>query len=118
KLGLNPGPGVVPAGGKADGGVKQAVLTDAAAARGGFQSSLDLGKRLAGFGPLDASDPSTQFCLQAARRGLGDVGGPLDWYAKFKGYVAGGPYHEAAQAELWLAARSPHMPRKLARCRL
>ena len=37
-----------------------------------YQSSLALEPRLAGFGPLLTSDPSLQFCLQAARRSLGD----------------------------------------------
>src|SRR5262249_15705017 len=37
-------------------------------ARQWYQQSLDLGGRLAALGPLFASDPSMQFCLQAARR--------------------------------------------------
>jgi photosystem II stability/assembly factor-like uncharacterized protein len=95
-----------------------ATPADPLAARSWYQSTLDYGKRLAGFGPLYASDPVTQFCLQSARRGLGDLKNPPEWFGKFKDYVPHGPWHEAANAELWLAGRTPQMPRKLARCRL
>jgi photosystem II stability/assembly factor-like uncharacterized protein len=103
----------------ANGGkVEPAALTSHIESRAWSQSSLDFGKRLAGFGPRYAADPSTVFCLQAARRSLGDGTGPAEWYGKFHGYVKDGPWHEAAHAELWLAGRTPQMPRKVARCRL
>jgi hypothetical protein len=82
-----------------------------------LQNSLECGKRLAAFGALAASEPSTQLCLQAARRGLGDIAGANAWFNKFATYVAEGPLHEAALAELWLAGSSTK-PRRLARCRL
>jgi hypothetical protein len=97
--------------------VQQANLTDQPA-RATYQNSLECGKRLAGFGSLEAADPATQFCLQAARRGVGDAAGANRWFGKFKGYVTQGPWHDAAEAELWLAGINPQMPRKLARCRL
>jgi photosystem II stability/assembly factor-like uncharacterized protein len=111
---------IVPAKGKGEGtgaNVQQANLTDPLA-RGAWQNSLECGMRLAGFGVLEASSPSTQFCLQAARRGLGDLPATVGWYSKFRGYVPQGPWHDAAEAELWLAGRHPQAPRKLARCRL
>ncbi len=101
----------------APGPLPPAAVSDPALSRAWCQSGLDFGKRLAGFGTLFASDPTTQFCLQAARRGTGDSTGPPQWYAKFQGYVPQGPWHDAAQAELWLAGKAPQMPRKLARCR-
>ena len=112
-----PGDHVKPAVAISTGGpVQQAHLSDPLA-RAAYQNSLECGKRLAGFGPLEASDPSTQFCLQAARRGMGDLAGATGWCNKFQGYVTQGPWHDAAQAELWLAGLGP-VPRKLARCRL
>jgi photosystem II stability/assembly factor-like uncharacterized protein len=116
-----PPAGVVPekgtAGGSATNPVQQASLVDNVA-RGAYQNALECGKRLAGFGPLEASDPPTQFCLQTARRGLGELAATNGWFGKFKGFVTQGPWHEAAQAELWLAGLNPQVPRRLARCRL
>ncbi len=112
-----PGDHAKPAVATGPGGpVQHAHLTDPLA-RAAYQNTLECGKRLAGFGPLEASDPSTQFCLQAARRGMGDLAGATGWCNKFQGYVKQGPWHDAAQAELWLAGLAP-VPRKLARCRL
>jgi photosystem II stability/assembly factor-like uncharacterized protein len=113
-----PGDGVKPATAAGPGGpLQQANLTDQLA-RPAYQNSLECGKKLAGFGALAASEPATQFCLQAARRGVGDGAAATGWFGKFKGYVTQGPWHDAAQAELWLANINPQVPRKLARCRL
>lgn len=83
-----------------------------------YRGSLEIGRRLASFGPLYASDPPTQFCLQSAQRNLGDFAGPQEWYGKFKDWVGRGPWHDAAAAELWLNNRSLPAPRKVAMCRL
>jgi photosystem II stability/assembly factor-like uncharacterized protein len=87
------------------------------AARPALQNSLALGKRLAGFGVLASSDPSTQFCLQSARRAMGDAAAAKTWFGNFAGYVPNGPWHQAALGELWLTG-APATPRRLARCRL
>lgn len=75
---------------------------------------LELMKRLAGFGPLYAFDPATQFCAQSARRQLGQLKAASDWYTRFRTHVADGPWHEAAKGELWLADRNQPAPARRA----
>ncbi|HTU89297.1 MAG TPA: hypothetical protein VMF69_04295, partial [Gemmataceae bacterium] len=82
-----------------------------------YQSSLDLEPRLAGFGPLLTGDPSMQFCLQAARRNLGDFQTPQTWYTHFVSRQPDGPWRSAALAELWLANRSGAPPKPTLKCR-
>lgn len=82
-----------------------------------FKGSLEIGKRLAAFGPLYATDPAIQFCLQSSRRQLGDFAAAQDWYAKYQQFGPKGPYHDAAAAELWLVNRGLNQPRKVALCR-
>jgi photosystem II stability/assembly factor-like uncharacterized protein len=82
-----------------------------------YQSSLDLEPRLAAFGPLLTNDPSVQFCLQAARRSLGDAQTPHKWYTHFVSRQPDGPWRSAALAELWLANRSGPPPKPVLPCR-
>ena len=82
-----------------------------------YQSSLDLEPRLAAFGPLMTSDPSVQFCLQAARRNLGDFQTAHKWYSQFAARQPDGPWRSAALAELWLSNRSGPPPRPVIACR-
>jgi photosystem II stability/assembly factor-like uncharacterized protein len=82
-----------------------------------YQTSLDLGTRLAAFGPFFATEPSVQFCLQAARRRLGDFEKAQQWYAQFQSEHADGPWRDAAAAELWLSNRSGLPPKPVAYCR-
>jgi hypothetical protein len=82
-----------------------------------YQGSLDLEPRLAAFGPLFANDPSVQFCLQAARRNLGDFDGPKKWYMHFVTKQPESPWRSAAAAELWLANRQGPPPKPVAQCR-
>jgi photosystem II stability/assembly factor-like uncharacterized protein len=82
-----------------------------------YQSSLDLEPRLASFGPLFHNDPAVQFCLQAARRNLGDFDTPRKWYTEFAARQTDGPWRSAAQAELWLANRVGPPPRPVLVCR-
>lgn len=114
------GPGL--AKDKSQTGVRQTAAVQTTLAdrlsRAAFQNSVECGKRLAGFGPLAVSDPATQFSVQAARRGLGDIAGASAFFGKFRSHVAQGPWHDAAEAELWLAGQNAPVPRKLARCRL
>ena len=81
------------------------------------KGSLELTKRLAGFGPAYSFDAGTQFCLQAAKRQLGEIGASNDGMAKLRKFVPSGPRHDAAHAELWLTDRSLPTPRRLARTR-
>jgi hypothetical protein len=87
-------------------------------ARAAYLNTVECGKRLAGFGALAAGDAATQFCVQAAKRGLGDGAGASAFFGKFREFVPQGPWHDAAEAELWLAGQGIDVPRKLARCRL
>jgi photosystem II stability/assembly factor-like uncharacterized protein len=94
-----------------------AHLSDRAETRRWYQGSLEVGKRLAAFGPLFAADPSIEFCLQAARRQLGDFEGARQWYASFASRHPAGPWRDAAAAELWLAKRTGLPPKPAAVCR-
>jgi photosystem II stability/assembly factor-like uncharacterized protein len=82
-----------------------------------YEGCLEMEARLAAFGPLHAGDPSVQFCLQAARRNLGDVETPMKWYREFAARQTDSPWRSAAQAELWLANRTGVPPRPALVCR-
>jgi photosystem II stability/assembly factor-like uncharacterized protein len=86
-------------------------------ARQWYQGSLDLEAKLAAFGPLFAADPGIQFCLQSARRNLGDLETPRQWYRQFVARQPDGPWRAAAAAELWLSERGGACPKPLAHCR-
>jgi photosystem II stability/assembly factor-like uncharacterized protein/tetratricopeptide (TPR) repeat protein len=94
-----------------------ALLVDKDGIRKWYQGSLDLETRLAAFGPLLADDPSVQFCLQAARRNLGDFEGAKRWYERFAAKQPDGPWRNAAAAELWLLNRTGLPPKPVANCR-
>jgi photosystem II stability/assembly factor-like uncharacterized protein len=81
------------------------------------KGSVELAKRLGGYGSIYGFDPRAQFCLLSAKRQLGDVGASNDGMKKFSKFVTTGPWHEAAVAELWLTDRSLPTPRRLARTR-
>jgi photosystem II stability/assembly factor-like uncharacterized protein len=93
------------------------VFANPAQTRQWYQSSLELESRLAGFGPLVAADPSIQFCLQAAKRNLGQSEEPLTWYEDFARRQPPGPWRSAAEAELWLAQRAGPPPKPVLKCR-
>src|SRR5207248_1091050 len=82
-----------------------------------FRGSLEVGNRLAAFGPLYAADPAMQFCLQAARRQLGEWEAARQWYTRFIEQHMEGPWREAAAAELWLQDRRGPAPKPVAFCR-
>jgi photosystem II stability/assembly factor-like uncharacterized protein len=94
-----------------------ALLSNKVETRKWYQGSLDLEPRLAAFGPLLANDPSVQFCLQAARRNLGDFDKAKEWYARFASRQPDGPWRSAAAAELWLLSRQGPPPKATATCR-
>jgi photosystem II stability/assembly factor-like uncharacterized protein/TolA-binding protein len=93
------------------------LLGGLAEAREWYQGSLKLAPRLAAFGPVLAGDPSLQFCLNAARRQLGDVETARQWYARFRSEHPSGPWSDNAAAELWLANRAGLPPKTFAACR-
>jgi photosystem II stability/assembly factor-like uncharacterized protein len=86
-------------------------------ARQWYRSCLDMGLRLAALGPLFATEPSTQFCLQATRRHLGEFDKASDWYTRFVAEHSDGPWRDAAAGELWLMKRSGLPPKPVAYCR-
>lgn len=96
----------------ADGGVLS--RTDV---RNWNKGSVEWIKRLSGYGSIHGYDPMAQFCLQAGKRQLNEVGASNDALTKFRKFVTIGPWHDAAGAELWLSERGPQTPRRLARTR-
>lgn len=83
-----------------------------------YQGGLALEPKLAAVGPLLANDPSLQFCLQSARRNMGDFDSPRKWYADFISKQPVGPWRAAAESELWLNNRSGPPPKPVLTCRL
>jgi photosystem II stability/assembly factor-like uncharacterized protein len=86
-------------------------------ARRWYQGCLTLEKKLSAFGPLYAQDPAIQFCVQAARRHVGEVEPALRWYRGFAAEAQAGAWRSCAQAELWLANRSGAPPKPVLVCR-
>jgi photosystem II stability/assembly factor-like uncharacterized protein len=82
-----------------------------------YESVLAFETKLSSFGPVFTNDPSIQFCLNAARRNLGDVETTRNWYAKFSSRQPEGPWRDAALAELWLLNRTGTPPKPVAQCR-
>src|SRR5205809_7771074 len=93
-----------------------ALLGNPAEARRWYQSCLDIGTRLAAVGPLIAGDPSVQFCLNAARRNVGDFEAAKQWYNRLRAEQAEGPWRDAAAAELWLTNRTGPSGKPVAYC--
>jgi photosystem II stability/assembly factor-like uncharacterized protein len=98
-------------------GFEMAISGSRSMARKWYQGSLEHEKRLAAFGPLAENDPAIQFCLQAARRNLGEVEAARKWYADFASKQPDGPWRTAALSELWLLNRNGTPPRPVASCR-
>jgi photosystem II stability/assembly factor-like uncharacterized protein len=101
-----------------------ALLSDQAGARRWYQGALAVEPRLNALGAIQADDPAVQFCLQAARRQLGDVDAPRQWYRHFLAQPRGpagkpgdDPWRDAAAAELWLSERTGPPPKPVATCR-
>jgi photosystem II stability/assembly factor-like uncharacterized protein len=83
-----------------------------------YEEGLQLEPKLVTLGPLFANDPSMQFCLQAARRNLGQVEESQKWFGQFASKQPPGPWRDAALAELWLVNRNGTPPKPVAACRL
>jgi photosystem II stability/assembly factor-like uncharacterized protein len=94
-----------------------ALLSNKTDVRKWYQGSLELEPRLAAFGPLFVNDPAVQFCLQAARRNIGEFDGAKQWYSHFVAKQPEGPWRAAAAAELWLMSRQGAPPKPVATCR-
>lgn len=84
--------------------------------RNWYKSALALEDVLAGLGPIHANDPTTQFCLQSAKRGLGKFEETDVWYVQFTQKQPLGPWHDAAAAETWLGHRSGIPPKPVLNC--
>jgi photosystem II stability/assembly factor-like uncharacterized protein len=82
-----------------------------------YQSSLSFEPRLAAFGSLFATDPAIQFCLQSARRNLGELDRANQWYRNFAQSSPDGPWRAAALAELWLNNRVGSPPKPVLVCK-
>ena len=82
-----------------------------------YKGSLDVADKLAAFGPVYANEVEAQFCLQSARRQLGNFDEPLKWYRQYLNTHVDGAYRDAALMELWLANRRGDSPKPLAYCR-
>jgi photosystem II stability/assembly factor-like uncharacterized protein len=88
--------------------------------RAWYKSSLEIARRLAAFGPVYGGDPAVQFCLQAARRKLGEAGeveAAERWYRQFKEQHTDDAWRAAAAAELWLTERIGPAPKPVFACR-
>jgi photosystem II stability/assembly factor-like uncharacterized protein len=89
-----------------------------------YARTLGLEAKLAECGPLFVHDPAFQFCLQSARRSLGNDEQARKWYSKFVAEAAGGtksssdPWREAAATELWLINQNGIQTRPTAYCQL
>jgi photosystem II stability/assembly factor-like uncharacterized protein len=82
-----------------------------------YENVLAFETKLSSFGPVFTKDPPIQFCLNAARRNLGDVETARKWYAQFSSRQPEGPWRDAALAELWLLNRTGPPPKPVAQCR-
>lgn len=76
-----------------------------------LQGVRTLERKLSAFGPLYAGDARVGFCVQAARRQLGEVEEARKWYRDFASRQPAGPWRDLAVGELWLASRSGTPPR-------
>jgi photosystem II stability/assembly factor-like uncharacterized protein/LmbE family N-acetylglucosaminyl deacetylase len=81
-----------------------------------YQDSVDFGTRLSALGSIHANDPAIQFCLQAARRHLGEIETAREWYTHFHAEQTDGPWRDAAAAELWIGHRVGNPPKKVITC--
>jgi hypothetical protein len=81
-----------------------------------YQASAEFGTRLSSLGSIHANDPAIQFCLQSARRHLGEFEKANEWYTRFHAEQPDGPWRDAAGAELWIAHRVGNPPKKVVYC--
>jgi len=95
----------------------QSLLTAQAETRDWNKGCQELVKRLGAYGPVYGFDPCAQFCLQSAKRKLGDGGAAQDWMTKYRAFVKSGAWHEAASNEVWLINKGDFTPQKVARSR-
>ena len=81
------------------------------------KGSFEWSRRLASFGSVHAFDAGTQFCLQSAKRSLGEVAASNSAMDRLRKFVPTGPWHDAARSELWLTDRSQMLNRRPGRAR-
>ena len=93
------------------------LLSEREETRQWYRGCLEMGDRLAAFGRLFETEPSTQFCIQAARRQLGQFDQARHWYTEFVANHADGPWRDAAAGELWLMNPSATPPKPVTYCK-
>jgi photosystem II stability/assembly factor-like uncharacterized protein len=94
-----------------------ALLGGLVEARRWYEGCLQIEPRLDAFGRVFGDDPSLLFCLNSARRNLGQFDEARKWYTDFVKDHPDGPWHDAAAAELWLINRQGNPPKPAAMCR-
>lgn len=88
-----------------------------------YNTALGLEAKVAEFGSIYLHDPAFQFCIQSARRTLGDAESGRKWFSRFVGESATfsptncDAWRSAAAAELWLNTHTGPQPRPLAMCK-
>ncbi|OAI41112.1 hypothetical protein AYO40_03775, partial [Planctomycetaceae bacterium SCGC AG-212-D15] len=92
-------------------------LRDLKETRAFYEGGLKIGDRLAACGPLYGTDPSLHFCLQSAKRNLGQLEEASEWYTKFRDGHGPSVWRDAAASECWLRDRSNSCPKPIAPCR-
>jgi photosystem II stability/assembly factor-like uncharacterized protein len=82
-----------------------------------YQGCIKLQEKLQAFGPLHGEEPVIGFCVQSARRHLGEMQPALQWYRDFAARTHEGPWRRCALAELWLVNRTGEAPKSVLYCR-
>lgn len=104
-------------GGKAHTNVQGTYLSNPADRLQWAKDSLDYAERIAQFGPVFFDDPIVGFCLQSARRQLGQFDKAQDWFKTYKETHRVSPWQQAAAAEHWLLHQQglPNRPTMICR---
>lgn len=83
-----------------------------------YKNCVDLERKMAAQSPLAVRDPAAQFCLQSARRSLGDQDTPRRCFSYLAENLPEGPWRRNALAELWILDRKGPCPREMITCGL
>jgi photosystem II stability/assembly factor-like uncharacterized protein len=94
-----------------------AYLSNPQEARQQAEASLELGRRLAGLGPLYSEDPALRLCLLAARRQLGQLSEVEAECARLRLAPIDPAWRQVVEQEYWLTRRQGLAPRPVLLCR-
>ena len=83
-----------------------------------YQACVDLESKLAVLGPQFVRDPAAQFCIQSARRNMGDLDTPRRCFTYLAENLPEGPWRRNALVELWLLDRKGPAPKETIQCGL